>query len=148
MLNLRIKQILLDLNENRLLYLFSLIYKDIIDLNVENPYTEVDWFIPSKMAYIEAKCRSKHYDTLFIEKIKYDKLINYKNSWYVSSTPEGVWAWNIKKIKPIWIERKMERTQFFSNKRIVNKIVAQLPVEEAINLTDELIIKKLRKNKK
>ena len=145
MLKLKVKQVLLDLNERRLFYLFSLIYKDLVDLNINDPMSEVDWFIPSKNVFIEAKCRERHYGgKLFIEKKKYDALLKYENPYYVSSTPEGIWIWNLKNIEPVWEKRKMNKTKLFYNRNKVDKIVAELDINIGKNLTDILITNRLK----
>jgi len=140
----RTKLILENLNEERLFYLLKRKYKNIIDLNIDDKYTPVDFLIPDKDIYIEVKCRTRHFNSLFLEKDKWEKLIEYKKSWYISSTPEGIWAWNVKKIQPFFIERKMNKTTYFNNRNKVYKKVIELNINDGIELTDLLVKKILR----
>ena len=51
---------------------------------------------------IELKCRKKHYDTILIERIKYDAMIktcdeHLDTPLFIASTPKGVFCWNLRK---------------------------------------------------
>ena len=87
---------------------------------------------------------------MFIEKIKWDKLKNskYKRAFYVNSTPEGFFIWNIKEINEEdifwdWVEMNKE-TETESGEIIEDtekelKYVGHLPIIIATNLTEKLI---------
>lgn len=136
-----------EFNENTFFEVLKYKYKDLVDLNEYDIYSDVDFYIPSKDLYIEIKCRNRHYDNLFLEKLKYDKLVSYSNVIYISTTPLGVWFWNIHKLDPVWINREMNKTSHFSNRNVVNKLVAELNVNDGVNITDDIlsILKKLNK---
>lgn len=130
----------LNLDEDKLFRLFKRKYIDIIRLD---EYSAVDFFIPSNGVYLEVKCRNKHYDTLFLEKIKYDKLIEYEKCYYICSTPDGIWGWNIKKLNNIiFKERKMNKSTHYMNRYNVKKLVAELDIKDGVNITNKLIFKK------
>jgi hypothetical protein len=54
-------------------------------------------FVDGKRILFEVKIRDTHYDTLFLEKIKYDDLLKYKNEnkfdavYYINYTTKGVY---------------------------------------------------------
>lgn len=54
-------------------------------------------YMNGKKILIEVKCRDTFYDTLFLEKIKYDDLMKYKKEndfdaiFYINDTPNGVY---------------------------------------------------------
>jgi hypothetical protein len=118
-----------ELSEDQLFKLFQKEYPDIIDLNEENKLSPVDWYIPELDIHIEAKCRNKHFPTMYIEENKYLKLIKYNRCWYVNSTPEGIFAWDVHKLNNIiFREKLMTNTQQFGRKQMVWKLVAELPI--------------------
>ena len=85
---------------------------------------------------IELKCRKKHYDALIIEKKKYDALMEKCNDnldlpIYINSTPEGIYRFNLYFVKPVWKKKQLRATTQFSNKRWVEKEVAELDVIDA-----------------
>lgn len=86
---------------------------------------------------IELKCRGKHYDTLLIEKIKFDSLVQRAKRigyapLYINSTPEGIFSFRLSELKPIWEKNaKNPATTAFSNKLRIEKIVAYLPISSA-----------------
>jgi hypothetical protein len=96
-----------------------------------------DCFSKSFKCLIELKCRRKHYDKLMIEKYKYDTLLKYKcKSFYINSTPSGVYLFNIHKIKPEWTkEKKMpHKTDFHIFRKEVDKEYGLLKISEAKKL--------------
>lgn len=118
-----------ELSEDQLFKLFQKEYPDIIDLNIDNPTSPVDWYIPELDIYTEAKCRKEHYPTMYIEESKYIKLIQYKRCWYVNSTPLGIFCWDIHKLNNIIFRNKlMTKTQQFGKKEMIYKSVADLPI--------------------
>lgn len=87
---------------------------------------------------IELKCRKIHYDELILEKDKYESLIQQADKlglwpFYINSTPKGIYAFNLRKIKVNWTTRKLPASTF--NKTIpVDKTVAYLHIDEAVKL--------------
>lgn len=83
--------------------------------------------------FIELKSRNTHYDTLLLEKKKYDFLTSKANelglkAWYINSTPEGVWSFLLSGIEDfVWEEKWLPVTTEFANKSKLMKEVTFLP---------------------
>jgi len=96
-----------------------------------------DCYSPKVRHRIELKCRKKHYDTLLIEKKKFDAIIkicedNLDIPMYICSTPSGVFIFNLFWIEPDWeINRRNPATTTFANGCRVEKEVAYLSIKEA-----------------
>ena len=89
---------------------------------------------------IELKCRRKHYDDLMIEKSKYDALVKEANEsnrvpYYVVSTPNGVWLFNLNN-EPAWVTRVLPSHTDFKS-RYIEKEVGFLFINEGIDVTDK-----------
>jgi hypothetical protein len=74
-------------------------------------YDKWDCYSPSTKTRIELKCRRKHYPNLILEKIKYvDMVKRYveqdEKPIYINSTPNGIYAFDLRNIKPVWITDK------------------------------------------
>lgn len=116
--------------------LFEFLQKKIPDLKLsEFKYSKYDCYSEKNNIDIELKCRRTHYDDLLIEKAKYDALIKRSNNFntkpfYINSTPEGIWAFDLSKFSPKWEERRMPRTTDFSNNNKINKEVGYLNINE------------------
>lgn len=89
---------------------------------------------------IELKCRKKHYDTLLIEKTKYDYLVSEcfganETPLYICSTPKGIYCYNLFLSEPEWeVNCKNPATTNFDNTTRVNKIVAYIHIDKAQKL--------------
>tara|TARA_X000001382_G_scaffold58104_1_gene39749 strand:+ start:6324 stop:6755 length:432 start_codon:yes stop_codon:yes gene_type:complete len=84
---------------------------------------------------IELKCRGKHYDTLLIEKSKYDYMVdkaheNLEIPMYICSTPKGIYCFNLLRIKPNWIIEKHNKTTQFDNNKKIEKIIGNLSIHD------------------
>ena len=96
-----------------------------------------DCYSPNARHRIELKCRKKHYDTLLIEKKKFDAITkvcedNLDIPIYICSTPSGVFLFNLLRVLPDWeINRRNPATTEFANGARVEKEVAYLSVKEA-----------------
>tara|TARA_A100000171_G_scaffold297_1_gene478 strand:- start:2560 stop:2955 length:396 start_codon:yes stop_codon:yes gene_type:complete len=96
-----------------------------------------DCYSPKARHRIELKCRKKHYDTLLIEKKKFDAITevcedNLDIPMYICSTPSGVFLFNLFWVSPEWeINRRNPATTEFANGARVEKEVAYLSVKEA-----------------
>jgi len=97
-------------------------------------YSTWDCISRERSLLIELKSRSKHYDTLLIERKKFDGMaeralaLGY-SPLYVNSTPEGVFSFRILEIPLEWeVNHKNPSTTSFSNKARVEKEVAYIPV--------------------
>jgi len=89
---------------------------------------------------MEGKCREIHRNGLFIQKDKYTALMEKKRCWYVNSTPNGIYYFDLKIMEePVWREQYMEQSQQFESKGRIQKWVAELPVSKAIQI-DHLLI--------
>jgi hypothetical protein len=89
--------------------------------------------------HIELKCRSKHYDELILERDKYYALTRKAKRlgmtpFYVNSTPEGIYAFNLNKTKVTWTVKKLPAKTEFDSEGQVDKTVALLPISEAVRL--------------
>lgn len=108
----------------------------ISDLKLSNDiYSSYDCYSKSYRCIIELKCRQIHYDNLMLEKYKYDKLMNFDcNVRYVTSTPKGIYSFNIKTINPVWEEMNLPKSTEFNNKEKIVKVVTYLSINSAKNL--------------
>jgi hypothetical protein len=113
-------------------------YPDLV--KAKNQMSRWDCYSPSTRHRIELKCRRKHYDTLLIEKKKFDAIIstcedNLDIPIYLCSTPVGVYSFNLFWITPEWeVNRRNPATTQFANGARVEKEVAYLSIKEAKEL--------------
>lgn len=117
--------------------LFNLLKEKILfDLEKRHPMSYRDGYSPKYDLTIELKCRKSHYHSYIIEKIKWDKLIEFKNVRYINSTPLGIYSFDLKKINDIvWFEQKLPKTTEFETNEKINKVVGLLPIKLAKNIT-------------
>ena len=92
--------------------------------------------------FIELKSRNTHYDTLLLERKKFDFLITTADvlgytPWYINSTPLGVWSFPLKTVVQNleWVEKWLPTTTEFPDKSKTNKLVTFLPLELGIKLS-------------
>lgn len=117
-------------------YLRTSVYPDLV--KSEGTFDTFDCISQEHKAYIELKCRATHYPTLLIEDKKYRKLMYHAaelglNPFYINSTPEGIYSFNLTNIaEPEWFVHKMPVTTEFSNRSKVDKLVGYLDIEEAV----------------
>lgn len=123
------------MNEDKLFkFLTESHYPDLV--KATSPISRWDCYSPEYYHRIELKCRSKHFDSLLIEKKKYDALMDKCNDnldvpIYINSTPKGIYRFNLYFVKPKWEKRQLRSTTEFSNKRWIEKEVAMLDVIDA-----------------
>jgi len=115
-------------------YLKSFYYPDLV--RAKKQMSKWDCYSPATFVRIELKCRSKHYDTLLIEKKKYDAMIEKCNDnldipLYINYTPEGVFKFNLYLVDPKWETQYHNKTTEFSNTKKIPKEVAMLDVKDA-----------------
>jgi hypothetical protein len=88
--------------------------------------------------YIELKCRYTHYPDLLIEEIKYRRLVNEAGNltpYYINSTPEGIFSFNLSKLpEPEWADKWMPTTTEFANTKKIMKKVGFLDISLAKRL--------------
>jgi hypothetical protein len=99
----------------------------------ENEYDGFDCVTQEFKMFIELKSRNTHYDTLLLEKKKYDFLVGKANelglkAWYINSTPDGVWSFLLSDVENlVWEEKWLPVTTEFANKSKMMKEVTFLP---------------------
>jgi hypothetical protein len=90
----------------------------------------------------ELKSRGEDYETLLIEKYKWDKLIvsPEKIVYYINSTPKRVVMFDIRKLpEPIWEIQKHNKTTMFENNEKIDKMVGFYDVRtQSIDITEKL----------
>ena len=112
-------------------------YKTLV--NSKNPISRWDCYDIETQSRIELKCRKKHYNTLLLEKPKYDALIKESNKHfdvpiYINSTPEGIYLFNLNKIDLKWFEKSLPATSELKNRRWIKKQVTEINIKQAIKL--------------
>ena len=124
------------MNEDKLFeYLKSNYLSDLI--TASNPMSRWDCVSDMHKVRIELKCRRTHYITLLLERKKYEAMlksvkVNGYRPLYINSTPNGIYSFDLSKIKPKWIiNKKNPATTDFSNNIKVIKEVAYLPIIES-----------------
>ena len=116
--------------------LFNLIKSVIPDLKKTDQFSYRDGYSPKYDLTIELKCRHKHYNTLLIEKIKWDKLIKHNPVRYINSTPIGIFSFDLHSIpEPMWMEWEMPHTTEFEDTQKIPKLVGMLFIEDAEDIS-------------
>ena len=115
-------------------YLLENHYPDLV--KAKSKMSRWDCYSPSTTHRIELKCRATHYDTLILEKKKYDAMIvkcndNLDIPLYINSTPQGVYKFNLYIVKPIWEIQYHNKTTQFANTNKIPKEVAMLDIKDA-----------------
>jgi len=115
-------------------YLVNNYYPDLV--KAKSKMSRWDCYSPETSHRIELKCRAAHYDTLILEKKKYDAMIlkcndNLDIPMYINSTPEGIYSFNLFEIKPKWEVKYLRKTTTFTNANQIPKEIAMLPVIDA-----------------
>lgn len=119
-------------------YLTKNVYPDLV--KSKNQMSRWDCYSPTSGHRIELKCRTKHYDTLLLEKKKYNAMIEECNKhlnipMYINSTPEGVYCFNLLEIKPVFeINFLNPATSHFQNINRISKEVTYLEIKNAKKL--------------
>jgi hypothetical protein len=128
----------IELKEPELLdYLKEFYYSD---LEKSEEFDNWDCISLEHKMFIELKSRKTHYPDLLIEESKYQGLlmaagIRSLTPWYINSTPEGVWGFNLSTIpQPKWQDKWLPITTEFENRTKRNKLVGFLKLEDGIQL--------------
>lgn len=107
----------------------------------DTPNSRYDCYSTRWKMDIELKCRRKHYDELLIERDKYNALMKRAEefetlAFYINSTPEGIWAFNLSDLKePEWEHKGgLPKTTDFSNNRRMVKEVGYLHIKDGKQL--------------
>jgi hypothetical protein len=109
-------------------------YPDLV--KAKNQMSKWDCYSPITFHRIELKCRKKHYTELMIERKKFDSMVlkckdNFDIPFYINSTPEGIYRWNLYNVEPVWFIRRIRATTEFSNSNLIDKEIALLEVKNA-----------------
>jgi hypothetical protein len=104
----------------------------------EHTYEYIDAKSNGYKLVIELKCRHIHYDELILEKDKYQSLMQQANAlgftpFYINSTPEGIYAFNLRKVKVIWKTKRLPANTLEKGPA-VDKEIALLHINEAVAL--------------
>jgi len=88
-------------------------------------------------SYIEIKCRRTHYDTLMIERHKWDYLADIRartgaKTLYISSTPKGIYEWDLGSINaPEWVFKSLPDKTDFAGAKKIDKWVGFLDIKDS-----------------
>ena len=104
-------------------------------------YDSYDCFSNARQLFIELKCRKSHYENLMIEQSKYARL-KYEAGergmipTYICSTPQGVWAFDLRLFEPDWKDQTdLPTTTEFENKSRRTKSVGFFPITQGSRLS-------------
>lgn len=123
------------MNEQTLFNYLKENYWDDLTRSTEE-FSFYDCFSKSTKTRIELKCRRKHYPNLLIEKDKYFKLVKRyieqnEIPLYINSTPEGIYAFDLREIKPTWTtDKRMPKSTDFELKANIEKTYALINIEQ------------------
>jgi hypothetical protein len=132
-----ITRILSGLKENDLLELLRKRYPNIE--KIEDEFSTIDCYDASTDIHYELKCRYEHYNELLIEKQKYLALLEKRESYYVSSTPKGIWMFHIQEIEePVWFEKELIHSTYFNKPEMVIKEIGYISTKKGLELTQLL----------
>jgi hypothetical protein len=132
-----ITRILSGLTENALFELIKKRYPNI--KKIEDEFSTIDCYDASSDIYYELKCRHTHYDYLIIEKQKYLALLEQRESYYVCSTPKGIWMFPIQEIEePVWRIKYLPHHTEFNDTKFIEKEIGELDIKKALELTQLL----------
>jgi hypothetical protein len=104
----------------------------------EHTYEYIDATSYGYRLSIELKCRHTHYDELILEKDKYESLMQQANElgftpFYINSTPQGIYAFNLRKITVTWTTKRLPSSTV-DNGPDVDKEIALLHIDKAVKL--------------
>lgn len=111
--------------------------------DLEHSPNEFDGFDCATQQYgmfIELKSRNTHYDTLLLERKKYDFLTASATAlgfrpYYINSTPAGVWRFGLDELKDlVWEEKWLPVTTEFVNKSKIMKEVTFLHTDLGVKI--------------
>ncbi len=104
----------------------------------EHTYEYIDATSVGYRLTIELKCRHTHYDELILEKDKYEALLDRANDlghtpFYINSTPNGIYAFNLRKITVSWTTKRLP-SNTVDKGPVIDKKVALLHIDKAVKL--------------
>lgn len=119
-------------------YLVENVYPDLV--KSRNQMSRWDCYSPATGHRIELKCRRLHYETLLLERKKFDAMIEECKKHldipiYINSTPKGIFSFNLHLIEPDWeVNSKNPATTHFYNNEKIEKEVTYLNINKAKQL--------------
>jgi len=130
-------------NEDWIYFELKKVYPDLVNLNIYNEHSHNDYRSASEESTSEGKGRTEDFDTLLIEKYKWDRLITLpdKNILYVCATPKRVVMFDVKNLpEPNWEVQKHNKTTRFKDNEKIDKVVGfyDVKTQVLIDLTEEL----------
>lgn len=113
------------------------VYPDLV--KARNQMSRWDCYAPLLKHRIELKCRRTHYNTLLLEKKKYDAMLEESDKHldvpvYINSTPKGVYLFDLNKIAVEWEDKYLRSTTEFGNSKRITKEVCFLKLEDGLLL--------------
>jgi hypothetical protein len=104
----------------------------------EHTYEYIDATSTGYRLTIELKCRHTHYDELILEKDKYEALMDRADDlgftpFYINSTPNGIYAFNLRKITVTWTTKRLPSNTVDKGPAI-DKEIALLHIDKAVKL--------------
>ena len=123
---------LIYLREVELFEAIKSIYPDLTPLSATDRCDGV-----TSDAYIELKCRRTHYDSLLIERKKWDYLADIRartgcKTLYINATPKGIYQFDLGAINaPQWLLKYLPATTDYTNGHKVEKEVGYLDCQHA-----------------
>tara|TARA_R110000751_G_C13407666_1_gene438555 strand:+ start:52 stop:432 length:381 start_codon:yes stop_codon:yes gene_type:complete len=103
----------------------------------KDKYSKHDCYSRSTETRIELKCRNKHYNELMLERSKYiylmvKHILYDEKPLYINSTPKGVYCFDLRKAKPIWIiDNRMPISTEFKNTEKIKKEYCLLSIDKS-----------------
>lgn len=94
----------------------------------------------SERAIFELKCRRTHYDDLMIEQHKWKHLVEISllrgfRAFYISSTPMGIYMWELDALKPPqWQLKTLSNRTDFPGAKITTRPVGFLHINDSEDL--------------
>lgn len=127
-----------DWNETDLFSWLNENYYNLL-VNMNKDFSKYDCYDIETKNRIELKCRSKHYDNLIIEKIKFDSLVKTSNIMgdipvYINSTPKGIYLFYLQDLQLIWHKKQLPKTTDFENKNVIEKEISEININFSLKL--------------
>jgi len=119
--------------------LYNLLKRTVLKslIKVENQFSSHDCLI--KNGAVELKCRRTHYNTLRIQKDKYDHMQQFNIKYYICSTPKGVYLFDLDRLTPEFIETYNPASTDYYNKNIILKQTYDIPILDGVNITSKIL---------
>lgn len=120
--------------------LFEFLKERIPDLESGTATERFDAVSMHHRAIFELKCRRTHYDDLMIEQSKWAKLVEIGllrgfRAFYISSTPLGIYCWELDALKPPkWQMKALPNKTDFAHSRHTVRPVGFLHIDQADDL--------------